>query len=166
MSSRKLKGFTLIELILFIALAGILALGFVFVFDIGTIPFESAIDKLKHDIRHAQWESMNRKIRHGIIFDSVSNTYSVYQNTSDNIIPDPLNPAENFTVNYSNDSMFRGVQIQSVDINGTNVIEFDGLGFPYDGNGAILIEAGTIILTHNGTNVTVSIEPNTGRVSN
>lgn len=160
------RGFKLIELVLIITLMGILAALTFTVFNVRTIPFKSAIEKLKHDIRHAQWEAMNRKIRHGVIFDPNAETYSVYQISPDNIIPDPLNPSVDFTVNYTTNKMFKNVGIVSVDINGTARIEFDGRGIPYDGNGDILAEQGRITLTHDGNTTTVTIEPSTGRVGN
>lgn len=164
-SIRRKKGFTLIELVTYIVLMGILALALVPLFGIGTVPFKSAVDKLKHDIRHAQWEAMSRKIRHGIIFNPASETYHVYQGNPTNIIADPLNPTNQFIVNYTTDNKFTDVLIDSVNINGTNRVEFDGRGFPYDANNNILTTQGTVVLSRQGTQVTITIEPNTGRVA-
>lgn len=160
------KGFTLIELVLVISITGILAFSAVALFNVDEIPFSSAVEKLKHDIRHAQWEAMNRKIRHGVVFNTGIEEYSVYRVTATNIIPDPLNPSKTFTVNYLTDDKFKGVEIISVDINGTSQIEFDGRGIPYDGGGNPLNNQGIITLSHNGATGTITIEPDTGRVGN
>jgi len=155
----------MLELILVITLMGILGLSLAILFDVGTIPFESAVEKLKHDIRHAQWEALSRKNRYGVVFDTGAEKYSVYQTNVSNIIPDPLDPSSPFTVDYSTDKKFRNVDLVTVDINGTDQIEFDGRGFPYDANNNLLNSPGTITLSHEGNSVTITIEPNTGRVN-
>jgi len=155
----------MLELVLVITLMGILGLSLATLFDVGTVPFQSAVEKLKHDIRHAQWEALSRKKRYGVVFDASAETYSVYQTNTSNIISDPLNPSNDFTVNYATDNKFRNVEILAVDINGTDQIEFDGRGFPYDANNNMLPSQGTITLSHDGNTVTITIEPNTGRVN-
>lgn len=159
------KGFTLWELLLVLIFASLLALVFIPTASINTVPFESAIEKLKYDIRYAQWMAMNRKLVYGLNFDTVAETYSLYQTAPATIIADPQNPADSYMVDYQTNSKFRGVDLFSADIHGTTRLEFDGRGIPYDANHAALAAAATITLRFNGNTSTITVQPQTGRVS-
>lgn len=161
----KHKGVTLVELILFITLAGLFVAVFIPAVNISTVPFESAVEKLKHDIRYAQWMAMSRKIVYGVKFGVDNDEYSLFQEDPSQVIQDTFNPANPYVVNYASDPHFRDVDIVSVDIGGTDVVEFDGKGRPRNRNHVLLTQQGTIVLHFRGTDTTITIEPNTGRVS-
>lgn len=159
------KGFTLWELLLVLILASILALVFIPTASINTVPFESAMEKLKYDIRYAQWMAMQRKLVYGINFDINADTYSIYQTSVATTITDPQNPAENYTVNYQTNSKFRGVDLFNIAVNGTSRLEFNGRGIPLDANHAVLAAPAVITLRFNGNDSAITVQPSTGRVS-
>lgn len=159
------KGFTLWELLLVIILTAILALVFIPTASINPVPFESAMEKLKYDIRYAQWMAMQRKLVYGINFDVNADTYSVYQTSVATVINDPQNPAESYIVNYLTNSKFRGVDLFNVAINSTTRLEFNGRGIPLDANHVALAAPAVITLRFNGNDSAVTVQPSTGRVS-
>jgi hypothetical protein len=60
---------------------------------------------------------------------------------------------------------YSGVTIASVSIGGGNQVEFHPLGTPYDQkDGTALVSSGEVTLSYRGSNKTIYIMPNTGRI--
>jgi hypothetical protein len=73
-----------------------------------------------------------------------------------------------YRVTYPSSREMRKVTLASVDFDGTNTVWFDRLGVPY--SGAIVdspppLTTGTIIVQAGKQQMTVKVEPVTGRVS-
>lgn len=160
----KARGFTLIELIITFLIIGILSVVIVtdLVSSSATAKIESARFRIKSDIIYAQNLSMAEQVNHGVIFTPASNSYSVYRQTTGNIINNPLTGTA-FTVNFNTDLELKGVDIVSCSFGdpNTNQVEFNNFGIPSDGTTALSAN-GTVSLSFSGLNVIVTVNKNTG----
>jgi prepilin-type N-terminal cleavage/methylation domain-containing protein len=162
---KKTKGFTLIELVMILVIAGIVALAAMPKTAAGSrIKLEAACQKIAYDLRYSQEMAMAQQVRFGISFDPVNEAYFVYRVTVATKAKDPQT-RNNFDVSFANLSEFKGINIAST--NFSNKTEFDSTGAPYDGNAVILSSQGIITLqtTDGAYSRTVRIEPKTGKVS-
>ena len=161
---RKLNsyGFTLIEAVILLTILAILAYvsGASFT-QVLSFKKAAAAAKIRSDIQYAQSLAMLTRQNCGLIFSG--NSYTVFENgnTTDPAM-DPVTQ-KNYTVTM-NSGDYAGVTI-SANFGGTQVIQFDRKGFPFDGNGAPLSSAqGNRQVTVLG-DVYVVVAQNTGRVS-
>ena len=162
---KKIKGFTLIELVMILVMLGIMAI----LAMPGTtaqpiVKLEAACQKMASDLRYAQGMSLAQQVRFGISFDPVNEAYFVYRVSIATKAIDPQT-RNNFDVSFGQSGEFRGIDIVST--NFSNKVEFDSAGAPYDGNGTILSSQGVVTLQAAGGaySRTVRIEPKTGKVS-
>lgn len=160
----KRRGFTLVEAIMVIMIVGILAavVSVDFISSFSTSKIEAARFKLKSDIIYAQELSVTQQLNHGVIFDPAGETYSVYKQTTGNIINNPLTGAP-FTVNFNTDPDLTGIDLVSANFGAptTNRVEFDNYGAPSDGT-TVLAANGSVSLSYSGLNGTVTVTKNTG----
>jgi prepilin-type N-terminal cleavage/methylation domain-containing protein len=166
------QGFTFIELVMVILIIGILSV--VIATDLFSslraLRLEGAKWKLKSDILFAQGLAVTQQINHGVMFDPVNETYSVYmssQNTT-NIETDPLTQ-QPLTVDFTKEPNFKGVVIYSTSFGSpttTNRLEFNQFGTPYSDAGVTPLSAnGTVTLRYgSGPSATVTVIKNTGNV--
>jgi len=163
------KGFTLIELVMVLLVVAILSVAIMtdLVSSVSSVRLEAAKWKLKSDIIYAQNLAVTQSINHGVIFDPDAETYSLYSQTTSNIIDDPQTTAP-FTINYTTDPSFKGIGINSTSFGfpTTNRLEFDDYGRPYSDAGiTLLVDNGTIILGSGGSTVPITVTKNTGKVN-
>jgi Tfp pilus assembly protein FimT len=170
------RGFTLIELVLLIVVAGILAaVVSVGMGSINNIRLNNAASKILADLRYAQQLAMTTRTRHGLTIRS-ANVYSLHIDgvaaplcDGKTCIPDPTNLGQNFVVDFTD---YQQGQLSGVTLNPTNpfcgaaTIEFNALGAPTDSVGTLLA-CGTINLTlaFGASTQTIQIQPNTGSMS-
>jgi MSHA pilin protein MshC len=148
------RGFTLLELVMVIVLLGIIA--FYAAPRLGTVASANAgvfVDKLRADIRYAQDVAMTRNKRVRVTIVS-ANAYSI-TDAMGNPIVDPAT-GKNYVV-----TLGAGISFGVISFNG-NYIEFDSLGAPYDGAGA-LTAAGTVSVMPGA--LTITVTPQTGAVN-
>lgn len=161
------NGFTLIEAVMTLLIIGILAaIAFPAMGpSLITLRLEAARQKLKSDIIYTQALSVTQQVNHGVIFNPGSNTYSVYRQTTSNVVNNPLT-GKPFTVSYSTDTDFKGVSVISTSFGSpsTDRVEFDNFGAPSDGTTALSAD-GTVTLSAGGTGATVTVTKNTGKAS-
>ncbi|MCU0651876.1 MAG: prepilin-type N-terminal cleavage/methylation domain-containing protein [Candidatus Omnitrophica bacterium] len=160
------RGFSLIEVIMVILIAGILAIFLAsdLSSSLSTAKLSAAQFKVKSDIIYAQNLAVTQQVNHGVIFDPSLETYSVYSQTTGNIVNNPLTGAA-FTVNFNTDSDLRGVDIVSANFGAPSInrVEFDSFGTP--SNGAVALPAdGTVDLGYSGLSAVVRVTKNTGMV--
>ena len=126
---------------------------------------QAARFKVMSDIRYAQSLAVTQQVNHGVIFNPVTEAYSVYRQINSTIVNNPLTLAA-FTVNFASDADFRGVGITSTSFGlpTTNQVEFDSLGTPSDGM-ANLTADGSVTLGFQGTSAVITVTKNTGRVN-
>ena len=159
------KGFTLIELVMIIAILGILAVALMPKTTAEPrVRLEAACQKIALDLRYAQEMALAQQVRFGISFDTANEAYFVYRVNIATKARDPQT-RNNFDVSFSQLNEFKGIDISSTTF--SNIVEFDSKGGPYDGNGAVLSSQGIITLHAQGGaySRTVRIEAKTGKVS-
>lgn len=148
------RGFTIIELVLVIAILGILALAVV-VFSPSTavIPMrlDSASRQIQADIQYAQQNATLTGVTAGIQFVA-DGVYTVYQGTIATPLKNPLTK-QDMVITLSD-------QYPDIAIQANYTVEFDSFGAPTTGGGG-----GDVTIT-NGTNTrTIVVAANTGRVT-
>jgi prepilin-type N-terminal cleavage/methylation domain-containing protein len=161
------KGFTLIEIVIVLMLAGVLSAFALISLDPSRgVKLEAAARKVKADLMYTRSMALSMAKWYGISFEAdPANTYSVYQTdgTSDTIIQNPAQLGEDFIISLHD--YYSGVKICSVNIGGGNKIEFHPLGTPYpDRNGSPLAGVCLVTLECQGLTRTILITPNTGRI--
>lgn len=161
--AKKQDGFTLIEfIVLFVVIVVLTTIAMVNLPDIRNYRKTSAVDRLTADLICCRNIAQSRERHVRIVFDIGTDSYSVWvANDSGgwSALKDPLTQND-WNVNIA--SMFPGTGLQSVNINGGNVLIFSSTnGIPCDSSVTpISSQAG---ITFDSGN-TVRIEPNTGYV--
>jgi len=145
-----IRGFTLMELVLVLAVLGIMAVAAVI-----SAPSPRAANlmaaarQVQNDIEYAKQNAMMTGVTSGVSFTQNAN-YIVYQNTTATPLTSALTKTSlNVTISahYSN-----------INLNDTYVVEFNGFGAPTTGGG------GSVRVT-DGTNIkTIVVTANTGMV--
>lgn len=148
------SAYTLIELVTVISILGILAVvvGGPTMSYIGDMRSSAAGARLASDVRYMQRLALASGRRTWVSVDSGGNRYSLYVEDVDNpgkagriAIKHPLDQSTSAVAFGS--GPFTGVSITGVSINGTDEIEFDNFGVPYDGNGNALTSYAEVQLT-------------------
>ena len=153
LSPKKTSGFTLLELLMvLIVLAIVASLAIPAWFDKSGRTLENATRLLAHDLREAQ----NRSIFDGRVvqveFREDGDGYRVLDE-SGIAEPAPLGQGL-FERKYSFDGIFRGVQIERVELGGDRKLLFDQNGYT-DGPGVVVVE-------FRGDTLTLEIENRSG----
>lgn len=161
------RAFTLIELILIILIIAILSAVIItdFINSTSQAKLEGLRWKLKSDLSYAQSLAVTQQLNHGIIFDPEVETYSVYRQTTSNIVNDPSS-GKPFTVNYLTDDYFKGMDIVSTSFGSptTDRVEFNYLGVPSDGTNPLAGD-GSVTLSYQGSSITITVTKNTGKIN-
>lgn len=119
-----------------------------------------AAEKLASDIQYAKELALRLQTMSGVYFLN-DTSYRVFQdNDTNKATIDPVTGGA-FEVTLS--GHLSGVTLGQAFSGDT--IKFDALGTPFDGSDAPLDSAGTITVTFGSENKTITIEPNTGKVS-
>jgi type II secretory pathway pseudopilin PulG len=120
----------------------------------------AAARRLVSDIRYAKELAIKQQTNCGVYFISTT-SYRIFQNNdTGTAAKDPVT-GQDFVVTLSGE--FSGVTV-SQSFAG-NTLKFNALGTPLDGNDAALGAAGTITVSGAGGPRTVTVEPNTGKVT-
>lgn len=148
------------EIILVVMLIGIVSA--VAIARFPEIPKTRAVARnLTSDIRYAKELANRLQTNCGVYFFSTTE-YRVFRNDSTgDLVKDPHTGA-NFVVTL--DGQVSGVTITH-DLGAANVVKFNSLGTPLDGAGTPLAAAATITVSGTGGDRTVTVEPNTGKVT-
>lgn len=161
----KKHGFTLIELVIVLVIAAILAIAMIPRTQAESmVKLEAVCQYIASDLRYIQEMSLAQQVRFGISFAPGAETYFGYRVNISTKAKDPQTRG-NLDVNLNQMSQFKGIDIVST--NFSERIEFDSSGAPYNGGGILLSSQGVItIQTADGLySRTVRIEPETGKVS-
>jgi prepilin-type N-terminal cleavage/methylation domain-containing protein len=147
------KGFTLIELVLVIAIMGVLAVATsVIVNDYKKSYINLASKKVMSDIQHARGLAMMKKgTTFGVYFDQGNNRYTVYEGTVSTPVADPQTK-QNLIETFSK---WPGVSITG----GNYTVEFNSVGAPTTGGG------GGVSVTDGTTTKTITVTVVTGKVN-
>jgi type II secretory pathway pseudopilin PulG len=157
-------GFTIVELVILIAIISVLAYVFISKFSFAPSILTATRVKLINDIRYAQSLAVDHGGRYGIEFIPASEQYSLYVNTPSTKIKDPLNRAADFIVDYTTGKQYIGMNLVSAGFDGSTRLEFDWRGVPFSGSGSELVNDGVIVISNSSGSYTIRVTPQTGRV--
>ncbi|MDO8526397.1 MAG: prepilin-type N-terminal cleavage/methylation domain-containing protein, partial [Deltaproteobacteria bacterium] len=143
------RGFTMIELVIVVALMGILALLFMPKDFLQTFNLETAAARIKQDIRYAKELAATTNINCGVNFVA-NGSYTVYSQSAGNPVTNPFT-RQPFTTNIAD-------EFKTVLIGNTVQVEFDPMGKPVLGSGQ------SVQITNGTTTVSLLITPNTGLI--
>ena len=162
---KKNAGFTLIETFIVSVILAIAAMITVpMLSSASSMQIKSASNMIASDLEYAKSLAISRQQTYTLQFSTVSESYRILDSDG-NVIKNPLNPVQDFIIDFSGDSRLNKVDIQSADFDSGTAITFDYLGSPYSGSdtttpmnsGSITIDAGGIIKT-------ITVEPITGYI--
>lgn len=146
-----MRGFTAVEILLTIALLGILAFAMIsLITPVGSVRLNAAAEQLRSDIQFAQQNAMTTGQVSGVQLVN-GGSYTVYQGTTATPLINPLTGQSmviTLNTNYPNTV-----------ISGNLTVEFDYMGKPTTGGG------GSISLVNGSFTKTISVTQNTGRVT-
>jgi type II secretory pathway pseudopilin PulG len=154
------SGVTLIELVFVIVMLGVLTFVLVPKFDsYRQIELRTAVKDLAADLRYAQSQAIATRVRHGIVFDSAAERYTVYRG-------DPSTPASDFLDRgRALRRQWDRVELVVAEFDGAASIEFDSMGLPFNAAGNELSAAGFVVFTEGTDTDTVRVQALTGKVA-
>jgi MSHA pilin protein MshC len=155
----KIRGFTLLELIIVLMIIGILSIYAYFQWPSSTLSVEAQAQEIANDILYTQSLSMAHGQRYHIIKQS-SSTYQIL---------DASNNAVTFPNGSTTSTLNSGITFAWTNLP-NNLIAFDGQGQPYTTTGTpgtafSTATTYTITVSSNGATATITITPTTGMVS-
>ena len=166
-SERNIKnyGFTLAELLVVIVILGIAAM--VVIPSIGNttdMQATSAARQLVSDLLFAQTYSISQKQPYQVVFDAANESYEVQESSTSSVITHPITKMP-YSMSFLTNKHLKNVRITSADFDSGNLVNFNSLGMPYNSAGSQLAARGTVILTVGTHNITVTVEPVSGRIN-
>ena len=145
------SAFTLIELILVIAMLGILAVAVLTLSpSISPARLDAASREIQSDIEYAKQKEMMINVVHGVQF-TASGSFTVYRSTVATPVADPLTQ-QSMIITLAN--KYPGITIQT-----NYTIEFNNFGVPTTGGG------GSVTITDGSSTKTISVAAGTGLVT-
>jgi hypothetical protein len=117
------------------------------------------------DIRYAQGQSINRRIRHGVRFEIAEKRYSVVTTGRGEPIEDPGARGHALVVSFKDPSAAHGVTLVSASFDGAPEVSFDSFGVPSNIAGREIRRPGLVVLACGSMTSTVEIAPGTGKVT-
>ncbi len=174
-ATRKRRGFTLIEMLIVIALLGLAgALVIPSMNSVGALRVHGALRTIVSDITMAQSDAIAFQERRAVVFDVPNNSYRLLAVTGSEIdettqtMFDPTKPDGRYIVSLANPN-FGGSRITGVRMNGTDTnttLMFDDMGTPIiDATSDQASSGGVISVTGMDSAWDIIVEPFTGRVS-
>lgn len=177
-SKNKKSAFTLLELVVTLVITAVTAVVAIPVAgSSNAMQVKLAADGVANHLHYAQQLAMTTRKPHGVSFDTGTETYQVYYESSmggaETILTDPLKP-ENLVIDLKKDP-FKTVNINTAtfsnsggSITNNKVIFETQYGIPkVDNNSATPpdVATGTVTLSRGGITRTVTVEPTTGKVT-
>lgn len=161
LKQRLKKGITLLELIMVMIIAGILASAAIpRLRGLETVKVSSASKVLAQDMRYVQQYAMTRHLHTRIVFNLTNESYYAQEENAANSsawvnIKSPFTRA-NMTLDFTRDPRFAGTLIDSANFSGQTNVTFNWTGAPAGG--------GSVAVSFKGVNRTVTVENETGLV--
>jgi type II secretion system protein H len=162
------SGFTLIEVLCVVAIFAIAAaIVFGEMSSQGNLQAESGARQVMADLLYAQNQAIATAQPVYVYFNTGGSTYSLYQ-TWGTCLTNPISQ-HNYSTSWSSGSW----SVSSVALDATAkqpAMYFDALGTPWScsntgSNGTQFSTTGSIIITSNGSNSTITIQPGTGNIT-
>ncbi len=152
------------EIVILLVLVGMLSA--IAVARFPTLPkAATAAERLASDIQYAKELAIRMQTMSGVAFLPLTCTtdcisYRVFQNND--VTTAAFDPVTGGDFNVNLDGRLSGVTLTS---SFGDTLKFDSLGTPLDGSGSALGAPITITVSFGGNNKTITVEPNTGKVS-
>ncbi len=157
-------GFSLVEiLIIIVVLLVAAAMSVPMISGAADMQVRSGSSKIAADLEYAKNMAITNQKTYTVTFDTNANSYQL--SDSDGVIDHPFENGS-FVVNFSTDSRFKRVSIDSADFDSSNSVTYDYLGCPYSGTTVTSpLNLGEVTLSADSVTATVSVEPATGYVT-
>jgi prepilin-type N-terminal cleavage/methylation domain-containing protein len=138
-----LYGFTLIEVLVVVVIIVIAAVMAVpLMSSAESVQLRSAANLIAADLEYAKNLAITRQQYYTVDFDKDAESYEI-QDQSGTVIPHPVNKGFDYSINFTNNSRLKEVDIYDVDFDS---VTFDYLGSP-DVGGDITLKAGNSTMT-------------------
>ncbi|MFA5100127.1 MAG: MerR family transcriptional regulator [Candidatus Omnitrophota bacterium] len=161
---RTSAGFTLIEFVMVIVIAGIIAVLAVPRFAaFNTIKLNSAVKKIVSDIRYTQSLAVSSHDMYGMTFDAGQERYEVRRIRDNSYAKDPFS-RQDFIVNFATDPLYGGMNIVSAMFGNTNQLRFGWNATPLDANNVPLAAEGSVAVLYRGVSQAIFVRPGTGTI--
>jgi len=163
--SARRKAYTLVEVLITVTIMGMSAAVVVpSMRNGGTLGVQAGARIIVSDLLYAQNEAMAQNATRRVIFTPDDNRYRVqrYDQTEAKWLDDfnPVlggNSTNNYTIDFDEDSRFKGIEIVSANFGSDAWVEFDDMGNPSSG--------GTVVIRFNDLSYEIKVAPFTGRVT-
>jgi prepilin-type N-terminal cleavage/methylation domain-containing protein len=161
---RASTGFTLIEVVMVVVIVAILAVVSIPRFQaFNAIKLNGAVKKIVTDIRYTQALAVSSHDTHGMTFDIGQERYEIRRIRDNTFARDPFS-RQNFTVDFTTDPLYRGMNISTVNFGSTNQLRFGWNATPLNGNNVSLASDGIMNVSYRGAGMTIYVSPGTGTV--
>lgn len=158
-------GYTLVEVLITVTIMGLAAAVVVpNMLQGGTMGVQAGARMIVADMLFAQNEAMAHNSARRIVFSPATDSYHVQKYDADAgawvLDYNPVlggNDKNNYQIDFTQDSRFKGVDIVSAEFGGTDTIQFDDLGNPSSG--------GTVRVRYDQHIYDIKVAPFTGRVT-
>ena len=165
--AQKLKcqgGFSLVEVVMVMLLLSITAASFASSFNFAPTHLKHAEEKIMADVRYAKNLAMTRGGYYGLFFEPSKNRYTVFEQTPNTPVRDPMDLSRNFVVDFDTDGACKGVDLASASFQNHAVLLFDAQGIPRDIMGIEMNSDGQIIIANDSGSRTMTVSSGTGKI--
>lgn len=154
------RAYTLIEVLIVVAILGVVSAVVVpHMLTAGSLGVQAAARVVVADILYAQNDAIAAQAGRKIVFTPADDKYELQDAGGAILTAQWINgEANNYVVDFSDDTRFQGVEIKSASFaGGGTTLEFDDLGGPVNG--------GTVVIEYNDQEYRITVAPFTGRVT-
>jgi type IV fimbrial biogenesis protein FimT len=159
----KTPAFTLVEVMIVVIIVGILAAIAVPMYtSAASVQLSAAANMIASDLEYAKSMAISTGKTYKVVFDTAAESYCIQ--TAGATIAHPVRIGQDYVISFASDGRLNKVDITSTNFT-SDTISFNYLGTPSDDAGTDLLSSGSIVLSAEGSTMTVLIEPVTGYIT-